>query len=198
MAGGDIVSVPFEDQPSRVGRPCRVCTHAQRTEVEAALADGDAVSRISEQFSVGRSSLRRHRSGHMSVTFSEGLSAWATVLRMAEAADRLRDLADDAEDRGRLADATRAVLAEAKTLDLLLALGVRGPEQLDYAKDAAALEAAVTVLLQRVPALGDRIAEQLEQQDRTAYANKFRVYANKCRQLPEHQVSGNERQEIPA
>lgn len=170
-----------------------MCGHAQRSDVEASVLDGEPLSSVSAKFSLSRQALRRHRAAHMTVIFSDGISPWETLLRMSQAADRLRDLADDAEERGRIADATRAVLGEAKALNLLLDVGVRGPQQLDYAKDAAALESAIAVLLQRVPALGDRIADELDRADRATYAAKFRAYTEKCRQLPEHQVSGNER-----
>jgi len=132
----------------------------------------------------------------MTVTFLDGISPWTTVLRMAEAADRLRDLATEAEAVGRLGDATRATLAEARTLDLLLNLGAKGPAQLDYAADADAMEKAVTVLVRQQPEIGDRLAQFLRQEERTAYAARLQVYADKCRALPEHQVSENK--EIPA
>lgn len=188
-------------QTRPVGRPCSTCVHSDRSAIEGALADGEAISRISETFGVSRSSLRRHRAQHMSVSFHDGIDPWTTVLRMAASADRLRDLADEAEESGRIAVAIRAVLAEAKTLDLLLALGVRGPQQLDYAADARALEGAVCELVQEMPAIGDQLAEFLRQRDRTAFAAKLRRYAEKCRELPQHQaksqqVSGNERQEL--
>ena len=185
-----------------VGRPCSTCVHGDRSAIEAALADGEAISRISATFSLSRSSLRRHRSSHMSVmTFLDGLSPWETLLRMAASADRLKDLADEAEELGHIAVASRATLSEIKALDLLLALGVRGPDQLNYAADARALEGAICELVQEMPAIGDQLAEFLRQRDRTAYAGKLQGYADKCRQLPQHQakpqqVSGNERQEL--
>jgi hypothetical protein len=130
----------------------------------------------------------------MSVAFdTEVLSPWDTILRMAEAADRLKDLGDEAEERGRIGDATRAVLAEARVLDLLLNMGAKGQGQFNYAADARALESAVAALLQKFPAAGEVLSAELERQERPGYANKIRVYANKCRALPEHQVSGNER-----
>jgi hypothetical protein len=156
------------------------------------VLDGESLSSVASSFNLTRQALRRHRASHMTVTFSEGLSAWETLLRMAAAADRLHDLADTAEEHGRIADATRATLSEIKALDLMLALGVQGPAQLNYAADAAALELAITVLLQRSPALGDQLAEQLDQAERPGYANRFRIYADRCRALPEHHVSGNE------
>jgi hypothetical protein len=171
-----------------------VCGHSQRSDVEAELADGTSLSSVAASYAVTRQSLRRHRSGHMHVSFtSDGIDPWTTVLRMSEAANRLKDLADDAEDRGRLADATRAVLAEARVLDLMLALGVQGASQLDYAADAAAMEKAVTTLVRQVPSIGDQLAELLSQQERDAFAAKLRAFAEKCRAL---QVSQNK--EIPA
>ena len=199
-----IINVPkFEDQSSRIGRPCSVCTHAHRSEVEASLLDGESLSSVAATYTVTRQALRRHRAAHMNAgdLRDAGIGAYAIAVRLFETADRLRDLADDAEQMGRFADATRATLAEARTLDFLLNLGAKGGDDLKYAKDAVALEGAVAALVRQVPAIGDQIAKQLEQQDRSAYAAKFRDYAEKCLQLPEHQakpqqVSGNERQEL--
>ncbi len=124
--------------------------------------------------------------------FRDGLSPYAIVTRMVGNADRLRDLAADAEERGRIADATRATLAESKTLHDLLSLGVQGQEQIEYAEDASALEAAVVALVRRAPVAGEFIAADLEARGRDVLAGKVRALAERWRA-----VSGNEpRQEL--
>jgi hypothetical protein len=117
----------------------------------------------------------------------DGISPWRTVLRLVATADRLHDLADEAEERGRLGDATRATLAEAKVLRELLALGLKGEDQLGYAEDADAMERAVGVLIRRAPAAGDVIATELETQGRDKLAAVVRSLADRVR---------HERQEI--
>ncbi len=185
-------------QRSATGRPCATCTHVDRPAIEAALLDGDSVSSVSATCGLTRQSLRRHRGAHMTAAIRDaGIGPFAIAVRLFETADRLRDMATEAEDRNRFTDATRATLAEAKTLGLLLSLGAKGGEDFTHAKDAAALEAAVTALVRQLPDLGDQLADELDRADRPEFADMVRTYATKCRALPQHQaVSGNNRQEI--
>lgn len=120
--------------------------------------------------------------------FRDGLSPYAIVTRMVGSADRLRDLAADAEERGRIADATRATLAESKTLHDLLSLGVRGQEQIEYAEDASALEAAVVALVRRAPVAGEIVASELEARGRDVLATKVRAFAERCRAVSENEA----------
>lgn len=166
------------------GRHCTVCTNPQRSQVEDAMAAGTALSSISDTHGVSRQALQRHRDGHMAVDLTlrdDGISPWRTVLRIVAAADRLHELADQAAQRGRITDATRATLAEAKTLRELLALGLKGEDQLGYAEDADAMERAVGVLIRRAPAAGDVIATELESQGRDALAAVVRSLADHVR-----------------
>lgn len=124
-----------------------------------------------------------------------GLGAYEVVLRLVETADRLHDLATESEEAHRYADAVRASLAEARSLHLLLDLGVNGQREVDYAADAAALEAAVVSVVARFPNLGDELADELAREKRHMLSDKLRVYVAKCR---EHQVSRNNQQEVSA
>lgn len=125
----------------------------------------------------------------MSVTlYGDGLSPWSTVLRMATAADRLRALADVAERRGHIADATRAVLAESRVLHQLLDLGMRGSDEAVFAKDAEALQRAVGVLVREDPDSGDRLAQLLRERGRNTLSHAVAELADRTRQ---HQVSEN-------
>ena len=116
-----------------------------------------------------------------------GIGAYGIAVRLFETADRLRDLADQAEESNKLADATRATLAEGKTLHLLLSLGLQGPQQLDYARDAAALEGAVVALVRQTPLAGEIIAAELDRRDRAVLAGKVRRFAEKCRAVSENE-----------
>ena len=49
-----------------MARKCRICTHPQRSEIEAALLQNGASNRrISAQYGMGETSVRRHRAAHM-------------------------------------------------------------------------------------------------------------------------------------
>jgi len=177
------------------GRPCSVCGHVQRSAIENAIASGEALSAISASFALSRQAVRRHRDAHMAADASAfhdgGIGPYATVVRLTQAADRLRDLATEAEDRGRIADAVRATLAESRTLATLFQLGVKGGGEIEQAKDAAELEAGVVALVRRAPVAGEVIAAELESRGRDALAGQVRTFAQRCKA-----VSENERQEI--
>lgn len=179
------------------GRPCTVCTSEQRSHIEDTIASGEALSAISASCALSRQSLRRHRDTHMGQPVEHlrdaGIGPYRVVLRMVETADRLHDLADQAEERGRLSDATRATVAESKALHQLLSIGVQGRQEIDHAGDYDALEQAVAALVRRTPVAGEIIAAELESRGRNSYASKLRGYADRCRALPEHQPVSTER-----
>jgi hypothetical protein len=51
---------------SNLGRPCTICGHSRREELEAALANGEALRKLASRFSVSDAAIRRHRdAGHM-------------------------------------------------------------------------------------------------------------------------------------
>ncbi len=166
------------------GRPCTVCNSEQRSQVEDTIASGEALSAIAASFALSRQSLRRHMGSHMGQPIEhvrDGLGPYEVVLRLVQTTDRLHDLADQAEERGRLADAVRATLAESKTLHLLLSIGLKGQAEIDYAENADALEQAVAALIRRAPSAGDVIAAELASQGRDTYAAKVRDLAERVR-----------------
>jgi hypothetical protein len=56
-----------------MGRPCTVCSHPQRREIDDALVAVFAPFRaIGRQFNVGRDSLRRHKAHHLAVAVARG------------------------------------------------------------------------------------------------------------------------------
>jgi hypothetical protein len=49
----------------RVGRPCTVCNHPERQEIDKALVSGTVYRKLSETYGLAASSLCRHRKGHI-------------------------------------------------------------------------------------------------------------------------------------
>lgn len=51
---------------SMAGRPCSICSHPQRSEIDRQLIAGISVHKIAGNFNVTHQSLRRHRDAHVS------------------------------------------------------------------------------------------------------------------------------------
>lgn len=47
------------------GRPCAVCTHANRDEIDAAIVDGAAFRNVASRYGMSPPAVLRHRNGHM-------------------------------------------------------------------------------------------------------------------------------------
>lgn len=169
-----------------------VCSHDQRADIEVQLLDGSPVSAIASSFEISRTSLRRHRDHHLSLPTwdPEGLSPLSVLDQLQEVAGRLGDIADAAEEAGRLDAATRALQGQAKTLALLAHLGVRDGAQ--PVRDAAALQRALVELILQSPAVGDQLAEFLEN-DNPQLAGSIAGYAGRCRAYIAS-ISGNNKE----
>lgn len=48
-----------------MGRPCTVCTHAQREAINEALAEGNCFREIAAQYCVSKTALHRHWQAHV-------------------------------------------------------------------------------------------------------------------------------------
>jgi hypothetical protein len=64
MAQGNEIAVVPETR-LKVGRPCTVCDHPQRREIEVALVTGGVLREISSRFGPTRQALVRHRDNHV-------------------------------------------------------------------------------------------------------------------------------------
>ena len=67
----------------RVGRPCTVCNHPERQEIDKALVSGTVYRKLSETYGLAASSLCRHRKGHIPAQLAKVYEA-AEVSRAAE------------------------------------------------------------------------------------------------------------------
>jgi transposase-like protein len=69
-----------------MARACTICTHEQRTAIEAAVIEGGSYRGIARRFSVGSESLRRHvKAGHLP---GRAIARASVVLSRAEADGR--------------------------------------------------------------------------------------------------------------
>ncbi len=79
-----------------MGRPCSICTHPARSEIDRALVDGSASMReIARRYRVGADSLRRHRK-HIAATIAEAEQA-----RREAAAKVAEEIVQEAAEQGR-------------------------------------------------------------------------------------------------
>lgn len=115
------------------GRPCNVCTHAERAEIDRALiARTDTLPALSARFGVSVKSLDRHRNAHVPTpAMQEGAQAVVAAeaglgAGLAQDACSLKnkalDLLRQAEEAGDLKTALMGVREAARCLELVAKL----------------------------------------------------------------------------
>ena len=72
-------------------RRCTICSHPSREEIDRALIIGGSVRAIASNYSVARSSLERHKSGHLPADLAQSTQA-REVFRADSLADQVRIL----------------------------------------------------------------------------------------------------------
>lgn len=114
-----------------VGRPCTVCRHPERGEIEAALGRGEPNRRVAARFRLAESSLRRHLAEHAprTVALADRAVARADLKAGLELTDQMADLQDrtlailtKAEDATKLGLALLAIREARGNLELLAKL----------------------------------------------------------------------------
>lgn len=66
------------------GRPCKICHHARRAEIETAIIRGDSKRTISTDFEIGLSAIYRHSNTHMINALAETEAAKVAVACAAQ------------------------------------------------------------------------------------------------------------------
>lgn len=96
-----------------MARPCTVCTHDKRREIDAALVAGQTSNtRIASQFAITEAAIRRHRAAHLPARLAQAQAA----VEVAQADDLLAQVQD-------LQRRTMSILAKAEQAeDLRVAL----------------------------------------------------------------------------
>jgi transposase-like protein len=99
------------------GRPCSICTHAERAAIDRALASGASYRDVAKQFGVSHTAVYRHRKEHVPVALAQAVEAQAKERELRDAAALLAEL-DTLHSR------TLTILERAeRTGDLRTALG---------------------------------------------------------------------------
>jgi hypothetical protein len=90
-------------------RPCSVCHHGDRDQIDLELVGGDSFAVIAERHSVGADSLKRHKANHLTpavIRLARQRRSEANAVpildRLEEVVDRANRLLDAAESKGSL------------------------------------------------------------------------------------------------
>ncbi len=83
-----------------MSRPCHICNHQEKEEINRRLVRGDSIAGISREFVVGEDALRRHRDNHLPA----GLAASPTAQELASADILLNEVRSLEADTRRLRD----------------------------------------------------------------------------------------------
>lgn len=78
-----------------MARPCTVCRHPNRSEIESALIRGESLRNVSKQFRIGATAVFRHKRDHipkMLVKAAEAASEMREVTRGEDLLEQVRDL----------------------------------------------------------------------------------------------------------
>ncbi|MEV7633616.1 hypothetical protein AB0N64_14550 [Microbacterium sp. NPDC089318] len=172
------------------GRPCTLCRHAQRAEIERTLASGTATYRaIARQFGLSRDAVRRHVDAHLDVADREALRAVSPApaldlaAALADIADHAADTRRDADARGDDALALRAGRAEVVArLALADRLGVTTADAHAELAEADDLVSAVLMATRDRPDVADALAAALDDLGRTRAARDLRARAASIRE----------------
>lgn len=145
------------------GRPCRVCQHPRRGEIDEALRNKAKVSALVSLYGIGEGNIRRHAKNHLSPADSapaaESLpsSEPSTVARLLQLRTMkvLRDAEASGEPRVQLA----ALRAARENLEQAVRLRAQEPPPYDPARDEllAALRDRLATTLRAFPEALDAV-----------------------------------------
>lgn len=173
------------------GRPCSVCSHPEREQIEAAIIAGTTFRAISRAHGLGgHDAIRRHTANHLSPEVQQALNATGSPAaslfteRLAEIADDLRDAREQAAERGDASTLARVASAEAR---VILATTERfGVDAESLAAEVArghAVFRALVFAAKHNPAAGRLISQGLRYYDAATDADEL------DRQLTEREIT---------
>lgn len=176
--------------PARVGRPCTICTSADRDAVERDLLTGGTFRGIARRWGLSSDSLRRHVEGHVTAALrndiidASGTAGVELATRVLDIAESARDVRVDSESDGRTAIAAGRAELEALTV-LADRLGVKTAEVAENVRDSLDLLNAIRFVARDHPEVLFLLADGLDARDRTAWAKQYREAATKFSEMKE-------------
>jgi len=171
-------------ETARRGRPCTVCRHPQRAELESALASGEySLRAVSRQFDLIPESVRRHVRGHVApevrqaMTQVAGTPALSIASRLLDVADSARDARLAAEENGNDKLAALMGQSEARTLDALVRMGITSADIASSIHDAEGIMTIFATLVREHPEVVDAMVDVLERRNQSAWADQIKALA---------------------
>lgn len=176
------------------GRPCHVCRHAQRAEIERTLSSGTVTYRAAARlYGMSRESVRRHVDAHLDIADREAVRevspapALALAAALADVADHAADTRRDADARGDDALALRAGRSEiVARLALADRFGITTADAHAELTEANDLAGAVLFAMRDRPEVGDALADALDALGHTRGARDLRRRARTIRETNIH------------
>lgn len=171
-------------ETARRGRPCSVCRHPDRAQLESQLSTGEhSLRAIARQYDLAPENVRRHVRGHVAPEVRQAMIAVAGTPALSIAA-RLLDVADSARD-ARLAaeeagdDRLAALMgqSEARTLDSLVRMGVTSADVASSIHDAHAVMQVFGTVAREHPEVVDAMVDVLDRRNQTAWADQIKALA---------------------
>ena len=128
-----------------MARPCSICTHPGRLEIDRLLLRGDSIAGIARNFAVSEDSLARHRDKHLGEDVSDVIEAMRAAREEALAQIQKEELETVKEEVVAEARETTAARLEAAAsyLDQLILLRQKAADILETAAEAGDLKTAL-------------------------------------------------------
>jgi transposase-like protein len=165
-----------------LGRPCTICHHRLRAEIEQGIEMGVTISALAERFDFSKSAGYRHVRLHLHPEIPTGsANVYAdqpsNILgRLVEVADDLRNMRRAAVSAGNTLSAARTATAEIRALSVMAdRLGIENLDVLDTLTQVSDIARAFVGVGARYPEAGDALVSALEARGKTEAADNLRT-----------------------
>lgn len=142
----------------KTGRPCRVCQHPKRPEIDAALRNGEKISTLVKLYGLGEGNLRRHKANHLTAPAEAAPASGNDPSKMATLIQlKTMKLLRDAEASGSQRVALAALRQARENLETLAKVRATEPAPYDPVRDEV-----LTAIRDRLAATLSEFPEALE------------------------------------
>lgn len=150
----------------KTGRPCRVCQHPKRPEIDAALRNGEKISTLVGVYGVGEGNLRRHKVNHLTAPAEAAPASGNDPAKMVTLIQlKTMKLLRDAEASGSQRVALAALRQARENLETLAKVRATEPAPYDPARDELVIQLRdrIARTLAECPACRQKVADDFRQ-----------------------------------
>jgi len=141
-----------------MGRPCTVCNHEKRVEIDAALAGGESYRNVANRFGTTPSSVNRHQAhipqalvkAQQSAQVARADGLLGEVQRLRDEAQRLGKLAEEAKN---FTAALQAIREQTRIIELLAELAKEAAKNAPPSSDETDMSGLTEAQLEALAAL---------------------------------------------